>query len=52
MKVQRKFENYKFVNVNQNSDEFFLLTKTLEQNNLLMFETQNSIYVKFLKIII
>jgi hypothetical protein len=46
MKVQSKIENYKFVNENQNSNELFLLTKSLEQNNLLMSETQNSIYVK------
>jgi hypothetical protein len=52
MKVQRKIENYKFVNANQNSNEFFLFTKTLEQNNLLMFETQDSIYVKKIAIII
>jgi len=30
MKVQSKIENYKFVNANQNSNEFFLLTKKLE----------------------
>ncbi len=52
MKVQSKIENYKFVNANQNSNEFFPLTKTLEHNNLLMFETQNSIYVKKNAIII
>lgn len=31
MKVQSKIENYKIVNANQNSNEFFLLPKFLNK---------------------
>jgi hypothetical protein len=52
MKVQRKIEIHKFVNANKNSNEFFPFYQNFRTKYLLMFETQNSIYVKEIAIII